>query len=314
MRIAILGAGAMGSWFGGRLALSGNDVQLLTTNLEHRDAINRGGLTLRTDVGETQIQVQADAPEKMRRGTELVVLQTKSFQSGAAMATVSDALDETTYVLTIQNGLGNAEAIAPYVPLDRVLIGVTIMPVDFIEPGCVAAAGHGATHFGGALQNGHAPTSDPMHARVLDTFTAASLEMHLDADIERRVWSKVAFNAGMNALSALSHGTPGSIEDAPGAKQLARDVAAETGAVGAACGVSIDLAQVYKTIDFACAEHGDHKPSMLQDLLRRRRTEVDALNGALVERGRLHGVPTPLNETLATLVRLAELAHERGDV
>ena len=306
MRIAILGAGAMGSWFGGMLALQGQDVTLLTTNRPHCEAINERGLILRHESGDQTVAVAAMDPTDFTTPAELIILFTKSFQSDAALSSIATILDQNTYILTLQNGLGGSEIIARYIPLERVLLGVTMMPVDKIGPGIVAAKGQGTSYFNSATN-----PQLPMCRRLEEIFSEAGLDIRLDPDIHRRIWSKVAFNAGMNAVSALAQGTPGTIGDSPGAQDLVNRVAREVAEVAAAQGVEIDLNEVHNTIDYACKHHRDHKPSMQQDLAAGRRTEVDALNGAIVRLGASCGVPTPLNEMLETLVRVAELSHQR---
>ena len=306
MKIAILGAGAMGSWFGGSLVLQGQDVNLLSTNRAHLDAINQNGLILKTGGHENRVKVKACHPENHQRHDDLVILFTKSFQSEAALAAISSTFDENTRILTLQNGLGNIENINQFIPAERILVGVTMMPVDKVAPGIVESTGHGASWFNSAVEPGST------FARELEQiFNASGLEVQLDPNIHGRIWSKVAFNAGMNAVSALAHGTPGSINDSPGAQELVNDVAREVATVARAEGVDIDLQGVFNTIDFACKNHGDHKPSMHQDLVGGRRTEVDALNGAIVKAGQRLGVATPLNAILETLVRVAELSHQR---
>lgn len=306
MKIAILGAGAMGSWFGGKLALHGHDVSLLTTNRSHRDAINKNGLTLKSDRDDQVIEIAALDPDSYSGPTDVIILFTKSFQSDSALKSIASSLDDDTCILTLQNGLGNADIISRYIPLERIMIGVTMMPVDKIAAGVVESTGHGDSRFNCALDQ-----DLPIAGELEQAFIESGLDVHLDPHIHRRIWSKVAFNAGMNAVCALAHGTPGTIGDSPGAQDLVNEVANEVVAVAAAEGIELDIETIQNTIDFACKNHRDHKPSMHQDLLGARRTEVDALNGAVVAAGKRHGVPTPLNEMLATLVRVAELSHQR---
>ena len=301
MRIAILGAGAMGSWVGGRLAQSGNDVQLLTTNNAHRTAINERGLVLRSGGDEQVVRVTARPPTAVAKPVELVIVLTKAYQSRAALNCIADALREPTNVLTLQNGLGNVECIAEHVSCKRIFAGVTMMPVDMIDAGVVESTGNGMTHIGAVYD---APATVTEH--IVQTFTAAAIDVELDPQIEARIWSKVAFNAGMNAIAALARATPSQIGATSGGQQLAHAVAREVALVATASGIPIDVASVVATIDFACIHHPKHKPSMLQDLLRGRRTEVDSLNGAVEQRGRALNLETPLNSTLATLVRIAE--------
>ena len=307
MRIAILGAGAMGSWFGGLLALHGHEVQLLTTNKAHRDAIAANKLVLHTPTEEHKVSVQALAPANMERGVEVVLVFTKAFQTREAMASIADRIDANTQVLSLQNGLGNAENIATHLPIDRIWIGMSMMPVDKLAPGVVACKGQGSSYFGNASKH-----NDSIIAKqIADAFLQSGIELQHDANIHKRIWEKVAFNAGMNALCALSHGRPGCIEDSPGAKQMARDTADEVARVAQSQKIDFDINRVYDLIELSCTQHGDHIPSMLQDLYAKRRTEVDALNGAIASIAEQAGIAAPLNQTLTTLVQLAELSHQR---
>ena len=306
MRYAVLGAGAMGSWFGGKLAHQGHDVVLLTTNQAHRDAINEHGLMLRHDGARDRVLLPAMHPSDFTGPVDVIILFTKSFQSDSALAAIATSIDENTHVLTLQNGLGNHETIGQYVERKRILVGVTMLPVDKLAPGVVAVQGQGASYFNSLLEPGL-----PVCQLLQQEFSEAGLDLQLDPDIHQRIWSKVAFNAGMNAVTALVHGTPGTVGDSPGAQDLVNDVAREVIAVAAAQGIAVDMTEVLDTIDYACNNHRDHKPSMEQDLQAGRRTEVDALNAAVVRAGASCGVPTPLNEILETLVRAAELSHQR---
>jgi len=232
---------------------------------------------------------------------------TKTFQTSDAMASIEAAIDDDTHILSLQNGLGNAEAIAQFVPVERIWVGVTMMPVDKIAPGVVMSKGHGHSFFGNAANN----DNTDMAKRIGTIFRQSHIELHHDAQIQKRIWEKVAFNAGMNALSALSHGRPHTIGLSPGAKELAQDIAKEVADVASTLKVEINLDKVYDMINLACSQHGDHIPSMLQDLQHRRRTEVDALNGAVANIADQAAVAAPLNKTLTTLIKLAEISHQR---
>lgn len=320
MHIAVLGAGAMGSWFGGLLAMHNaaptnnavptNKVKLITTNQAHRDAINQNGLRVHAVNVEHTIDVEAVSPHGITISDDgkidLILVLTKAFQTEAAMHSIASIISEDTHILSLQNGLGNAEAIASLVPLNRTWIGVSMMPVDKIAPGSVMSKGHGSSYFGNAARE----NNQPMAEQILDTFKHANIDLQHDANIHNRVWEKVAFNAGMNALCALSYGRPRTVGQSRGAKALAQNAAKEVAHVALSQQVTVNLDNVYDMIDLSCTKHGDHIPSMLQDLLSQRQTEVEAINGAVVKLGQSANIPTPLNDTLATLVRLAELSHQ----
>lgn len=308
MHIAILGAGAMGSWFGGQLAVQGHDVQLLSTNKEHIRAVRDNGLVMHThgdkdsEQSTATVTIRADFPKEYDGNAELVIVLTKSYQTHAAMQAIEAHLHEKTAVLSLQNGLGNADAIAAFVQPEQIWLGMTMMPVDRLGPGVVASRGTGQTSFGHLDAKHHA-----LGDRIADAFAGTGMEVRHDPDVQRRIWEKVAFNTGMNALCALTCGSPGTVGRLPDAIELARSVAREVAAVAKEEGLCINLDAVFSTIAYACEHHGGHKPSMLQDLQSGKRTEVEALNGAIVRLGKRHGIATPLNTTLATLIRLAEL-------
>ncbi len=311
MHIAILGAGAMGSWFGGQLALQGHDVQLLSTNAEHIRAVCDNGLVMHTHGDEdheestTTVNVRASMPDQYNGTAELVIVLTKSYQTHAAMREIAPQLNEKTAVLSLQNGLGNVDAIAAFVHPSNIWLGMTMMPVDRLGPGIVASRGVGQTSFG-HLDATHHELGD----QIADAFAGTGMEVRHEPDVQRRIWEKVAFNAGMNAICALTCGSPGTVGQLPEATELARSVAREVADVANVEGLPISLDTVFSTIAYACEYHGGHKPSMVQDLLSGKRTEVEAINGAIVELGRKHGLETPLNSTLATLIRLAELGYQ----
>lgn len=306
MRIAILGAGAMGSWFGGLLAMDGQSVQLLTSNEDHRTAIKQNGLLLKAPDGDMCITVDAHAPYEMKGSVDLVLLMTKTFQTTDAMASIANKIDNNTHIMSLQNGLGNAENIAQFVPLDRVWVGVSMMPIDKIAPGVVAGKGQGRSYFGNAAQASNANRASAIES----AFNNAGIDLHHDENIHQRIWEKVAFNSGMNALSALTNGRPGTIGRYKEAKTLAINVAKEVVEVAIAHNITLDLTRINEMIELSCSKHGEHIPSMLQDMHSKRQTEVDALSGAITRMANESGIATPLNQTLTTLVKLKEMANK----
>jgi len=306
MRIAILGAGAMGSWFGAHLAMNGGDVELLTTNRAHIEAVQRDGLTLRYVGGESIVPVSIGRPEQINQVVDLVVVLTKTHQLDDALGSISHALKPDTAVLSLQNGLGNEEIIARHVGLDNTWIGMSMVPADRISPGVIESMGAGASWFGPAHR-----LRPAIAERIEAMFTDSGLDVRYDENIKSRVWQKVAFNAGINAVCALTQGTPGLIEASKTGKVLLQDVAAEVASVAKAMGIFVDLDAVFETIDFACQNHSEHMPSMLKDLSSGKPTEVDALNGAIVNYANDHEIAVPLNTMLASLIRMAEQGYAK---
>ncbi|AXK52388.1 ketopantoate reductase family protein [Pseudomonas protegens] len=302
MNITILGAGAMGSLFGCLLAESGQQVTLLDINDAHLAAIQRDGLLLATDHGERRIRgLNACRPEKASGHPDLLLVFTKTLHTDSALRSVARHITRHTRVLTLQNGLGNAEAVSRHVAPRQVLIGMTNWPADLLGPGQVHSHGQGMVRVL-ALDEGERQASAEV-AAVLD---AAGLSCAVDPEVWTSIWEKVAFNAALNSLCAATGCTVGQLDAAPEGVALARAIVMEVVAVAGAQGIVLDAQRCLDSVAFAMANHRSHKPSMLQDVLAGRPTEIGAINGQVVARAREAGVAVPHTETLLGLLRLIE--------
>ncbi|MCW5119522.1 2-dehydropantoate 2-reductase [Burkholderia cenocepacia] len=313
MRIAILGAGAMGSLFGARLAESGEAVTLIDVNDAHLDAIRRDGLRIDDDRGERRIRtLQAVRPDAANAAAaaaaaapdtpfDLLIVFTKSLHTRAALDGVRALLTPDTFVLTLQNGLGNVETLNAFVPLERILVGVTTWPADAAGPAHVRS--HGAGTIRMMTADGAAR---PFATAVADTLSRAGLACTLDADVWAAIWEKVAFNAALNTLCATTGCTVDQLGHHQDGPRLALAIAAETAAVARAKGIAVDGERVARNVEHAIRDHRGHRPSMLQDVLAGRRTEIDAISGKVVAAAREAGVAVPHAETLLALVRLID--------
>lgn len=302
MTIAILGAGAMGSLFGGLLAEADQHVTLLDINDAHLHAIAEHGLRLETDGGDRHVRnLHAVRPGEATEVPDLLIVFTKAMHTRAALASVRHLIGPSTHVLTLQNGLGNVEALASVVPQERIFVGVTTWPADVAGPGHVHSHGTGMIRLMSA--DG---VQRPMLARVVDALSAAGLNCHADANVWGAVWEKVAFNAALNPLCTVLNqpvDALAAVEDGPA---LALRIVDEVLAVARASGITVDAAKVSDNVRHAIVAHRGHKPSMLQDVLAGRPTEIESINGAVVATARRYGVPVPHTETLMQLVRLVQ--------
>ncbi|KVF01638.1 ketopantoate reductase family protein [Burkholderia vietnamiensis] len=302
MQIAILGAGAMGSFFGGRLALAGHAVSLLDIDDAHLASIRDHGLRLSTDSGEQIVRnLVALRPEAASEPVDLVIVFTKTMHTTAALAAASAVLGPDTVILSLQNGLGNAERLASSVSPERVMVGVTTWPADKSAPGAVSSHGQGTIRL---------MTANGTHTRALEqtvqALNDAGLSCHVDRDVWAAIWEKVAFNAALNSLCAVTQCTVGELTNIPDGEELALKIVAEVTAVARALGISANEAHVAANVRDALAHHRAHRPSMLQDVLASRRTEIEAINGAVVDAARKVGVAAPYTDSLACLVRLVD--------
>lgn len=297
--VTIVGAGAMGCLFAARLSAAGNEVVLVDTDVTRLQALHRDGVTLHDDAGEQCARVSAclaaDAPP-----TDLVMLFTKGMHSEAAIRSVAHLSTGRTMALTLQNGLGNAEAIAEVFAPDRILIGATDYPADLTGATSVSTHGSGTIRLG-AYARADEATIDAIARMLSDAGLAASI----DPEVRTAIWEKVAFNAALNTLAAIAELRVGEM-NTPAARRIASAVTVEVVETARGEGVMIDPDHITSRIDHALESHTHHKASMLQDREAGRATEIESINGAVERIARKQGRMVPVTSALADLVRLVE--------
>jgi 2-dehydropantoate 2-reductase len=310
MKITIAGAGAMGCRFGAALALAGQDVLLLDGWAAHVAAISDYGLRVTDERGTRVVRVPA-AGFPAAAGVppaDLVIVFAKATATAAVAAAAAAAIGPATLVLTLQNGLGNIEALLPYVPRDRLLAGTTTLGTELVGPGHIRALGSGETVLG-ALAVGSSSTAE----RISADFSSAGLLARASADVMAVIWGKVAFNCVMNSLCTIASIPVSALARYPGFDDLAGTILAEVAAVAAAEGVDVDTgaALALMKAQFDPAASGNHLASTLQDLLNGRPTEIAHLNGAIAARAVSHGLAAPANTVITALVELLEVTRDR---
>jgi len=301
MRVCIVGCGAVGSLFAANLAqLDDLEVWAYDLTQDHVDAINTHGLRL-SGAGEVVGRLRATTEAAELPACELGIVATKAMHTEAAISAASHAFAEGS-VCSVQNGLGNEEAIAGHV--GRVIRGTTFPAGRVLAPGHVQWDVKGDTTIG-PFESSPAPTADI--ERLADACTRAGLPTEAVADARGPQWRKVIFNAATNPVGALTGLTHGRVCEDPGLRRFVSGLVDEGKAVAVAHGVELD-ADPEELIDHAARPDVayDHKASMLQDVEARRQSEIDYLNGGIVRFGREHGVPTPLNEAILALVKGVE--------
>jgi 2-dehydropantoate 2-reductase len=298
VRVCVVGCGAVGSLFAANLAQL-DDVEVWAYDLaqEHVDAINRDGLRL-SGAGDVVGRPHATSESSELPACDFGIVATKAMHTSVAIAATAPAFSEGC-VATVQNGLGNEEAIAEHA--ERVIRGTTFPAGKIIAPGHVQWDVKGDTTFGP-----FEPKSAPEGAieRLADACTRAGMPARAVADARGPQWRKVIFNASTNPIGALTGLTHGRVCEDPALRALVSTLVDEGKAVAAAQGIELD-ADPEELIDHAArpdVAYG-HKASMLQDVEARRATEIDYLNGGIVRFGDEHGVPTPQNRAIWALVR-----------
>lgn len=299
MRICVIGCGAVGSLFAAHLGqLDDVETWAFDVSQEHVDAINRDGLRL-TGVGEVTGKVRATTDAAELPPCRFGIVATKALHTKSAIVAVRHAFTEGS-VCSVQNGVGSEELIADCV--ERVILGTTFPAGRVLEPGLVAWDTGGETTIG-PFEPSPAPLAEV--ELLAETLSRSGMPTRALEDARGAQWTKVIFNAASNPLGALTGLTHGRLCDDPDLRKLVRGLIDEGKAVAAALGVSLD-SDPDALIDHAHRVAYDHKASMLQDLEARRPTEIDFLNGGIARFGAEERVPTPLNETIAALVKGVE--------
>ncbi len=301
MRICVVGCGAVGSLFAANLAQL-DDVEVWAYDLarDHVDSINRSGLRL-TGAGEVTARLRATADAGELPPCEFGIVATKAMHTDSAIRATAHAFAGGC-VATVQNGLGNEEALAAH--CERVIRGTTFPAGKLVEPGVVQWDVKGDTTFG-PYEERPAPFEEV--ERLADACTRGGMPATAVADARGPQWRKVIFNAATNPLGALTGLTHGRVCEQPPLRRLVTQLVDEGKAVAAAQAIELD-ADPEELIDYAArpdVAYG-HKASMLQDVEARRQTEVDYLNGGIAGFGRRHGVPTPGHDAIWALVKGVE--------
>ncbi|MFP4214207.1 MAG: ketopantoate reductase family protein [Desulfohalobiaceae bacterium] len=303
MQILILGAGALGSLLGARLAKSQARVALFSTNQKHMQAIQSRGLEIiELDQGISKHQLQAwYRPEQISPAPDLVLVLVKSYSTLQAVQTILPSCSQQTIFLTLQNGIGNWEKIAKAVPRKNILAGITAQGVTYLQPGKIRHGGDGETSIG-EIQG---PAAQRVQS-IVDIFQQAGLQAKATDRTQDLLWHKLLINTGINALTAVLRVPNGVIAESRPAQEVALDAVREGLALSKAQGLDLDGEAIQEQVLQVARATAQNISSMHQDLLRGKPTEIEAINGALVNLGQELGIPVTVNQTLANLVRVAQ--------
>ncbi|MDP4021354.1 ketopantoate reductase family protein [Methylobacterium sp. NEAU 140] len=287
-----MGAGAVGCYYGFRLARAGHPVTLIGRPALVEAAAD--GLVLETGGGRAAVPVTATAEAAGVAGADLVLVCVKSTDTEAAGRAIAPHLAPGAAVLSLQNGVDNAARLGA-------VIGRPVVPVAVYVAVEMAGPAHVRHHGRGDLILG---AGEP-GARAAAILAAAGVDAAVSERAMEALWGKLVVNCAWNALSALTQFSYGRLLDGAGVREAMADAVAECVAVARADGVAVP-GDILETVYGIGAAMPDQRSSTAQDLGRGRRSEIDHLNGYVVRRGAAHGIPTPVNRLLHTLVRLAE--------
>ena len=295
MRIAVLGAGAVGSYYGGRLAEAGHDVTLVGRR-SHVDAIRAAGLTIESKVsGPSTSNPEVSETLQTDSDPELVLLTVKAFDTAGAARSINELSTPPKAVLSLQNGVDNHAAAA------EVLDGVDVYPtVVYVAVG-LAAPGVVTHHARGEI------VLPEELGGLVSVFEDAGIPASTTDNIIGMLWNKLLLNASLNALSMITDTSFGQLASSPDGRWVVRSAVEEAVAVAKSMGIDIGVSDPAAVVLKTAESLGAGMSSMWQDHQAGKKIEIDALNGVVVRGGREHGVPTPVNATLYAAASLIAL-------
>ncbi len=305
MKIVIVGPGAMGCLFSAFLSKSSEEVWLLDKNKERAQKLNSQGIIIEGISGNWQAKVNAAfEPNQLGEKVDLIIVTVKSYDTYQVSTTIKSLIDANTLVITLQNGLGNVETIGRVVGQEKIIAGITNQGATLLNIGHIRHAGKGETVLG------RFDRRIPEALRqVRDIFNKVGLETRISRDIQGLLWSKLIINVGINALTAITHLNNGRLIEFEGTRHILREAVLEAVKVAKRKKIKLIYDDPLAKVEAVCEATALNVSSMLQDVLKKRRTEIDFINGVIVRQAKSLGVPCPVNSMLVDLVKTIEASY-----
>jgi len=299
MKIAVMGAGAVGCYYGGMLARAGHELVLIG-RAQHVDAVRRDGLFMDTQAFKEHVAMQASTSASALQGAQLVLCCVKSTDTENAAAEMAPHLESGALVLSLQNGVDNAKRLQRLLP-QRVAPAVVYVASEMAGPG------HVRHHGRGELVVDPAAVSNELAKLFID----AGIPVQFSDNVEGALWAKLILNCAYNALSAITQLPYGRLAQSEGVEAVMRDVVEECLAVARGEGVEVP-GDTWEAVLRIARTMPAQLSSTAQDLIRHKPSEIDHLNGYVLRKGTALGIPTPVNRVLHTVVKLLESASTEG--
>ncbi len=301
MKTVLIGPGAIGCLFAGLLVEAGHDVWLLDKHPERADLIARKGIRIDGIGGDRTIAVRITTNPREIGETELVFICVKAYDTVSAVQHLISLVGSDTKVFSPQNGLGNAEQIARVVQHDKIFAGITKHGSTLIEPGHIRHAGSGLTTMGSINELGYSRAVD--FSAIL---TQSGIETYAVKDITAVLWSKLIINAAIGPLSALSGLMNGDLPDHAKWGVLLRSLVLEAASVAEKKNIHLSYNDPVEAVIDVCRKTAGNVSSMLQDIRRGRKTEIDAINEIILREAHSLGVSVPVNEDMVKRIHALE--------
>ncbi len=304
MRIVIVGPGAIGCLLAAFLSKSKEEVVLLDKDRARSQSLNQHGISIEGISGNWQAKVHACSEAKDLKDIDLVIISVKSYDTKDAITLAKPLVGENTRIVTLQNGIGNIEVIAEVVGNDKVIGGVTNMGATLLDTGKVRHAGRGETAIG------RLDGKIPVEMRYIrEIFNKVGLQTRISRDIKSLLWSKLIINVGINALTAITHLKNGKLLEFEATRRILREAVSEATRIVKRKRIKLIYDDPLAKVEAVCEATSGNVSSMLQDVLRKKRTEIDYINGVIVRLAQELGIPAPVNSVLVDLVKTLESTY-----
>jgi len=300
-KFGVLGAGAMGSFFGGLLAERGLDVVLIDVWQEHVDNINAEGLRIVGEGGDRRVKVRATSKPEEEAPVDVVFVQCKAAHTAGAIKGAAKMFTKDTIFISFQNGLGNEELVEELMGPGSVLGGLTAQGANIEGPGHIRAHTHLPTWIG--EMDGK---SSSRVAQLCSLFSEHNLPCQESQEIRKQIWCKLLYNLAVSPMSTLTDLSLREVFETPGSRAVADLLVREGLAVAAAEGVAIPAEEADHILEKVIASRQENKTSMCVDVLKKRQSEVDFINGRIVALAKRHGIQTPVNVAMVFFVKALE--------
>lgn len=300
MKIAVLGAGAMGSIYGGHLSLH-NDVFMIDKKQELVEKINADGLKILENDEDTMYYPKAMLDSKGIGEVDLVILFVKSLFSKAALEENRHIIGEHTYLMTLQNGAGHEDILSEFVPKERIIIGTTEDNGAVLDNAYVRRGGKGRTNIGMLV-----PDTDKMLPKVKESFDACGFDTQIYDNIQQLIWDKLFTNVSLSVITGVLQVPIGFIAADEYAWSMTVTLIKEALAVAKAMGLAFDEQEVIEKVRATSINSPEGKTSIYADLKAGRRTEVNTISGAVVRAAEKTGVDVPTHRMVVNMVHAME--------
>lgn len=305
MRIVIVGPGAIGCLFAAFLSKSKEELWLLDKNKERAAKINQQGIIAEGISGNWQAKVKATADIKEIDSADLIIICVKSYSTKEAIIHAKALVGDDTRILTLQNGVGNIEIIGEVLGTEKVIGGVTNQGATLVDIGHIRHAGRGETVIGRI--DGRIPAEI---RSVREIFNKVGLETRISRDIKGLLWSKLIINVGINALTAITHLNNGRLVEFEGTRRILRDAVLEAIRIAKRKRIKLIYDDPLAKVEAVCEATATNVSSMLQDILKKKRTEIDFINAVIVRQAQELRIPAPVNSMLVDLVKTIEASYK----